>query len=524
MRKILLFVFLLSTFSVFARINNNNKPRLVVFITVDGLKSEHLSILYNRFGESGFKQIINNGVYVPNVNFNYIAKNNISDVASIYTATTPSNNGIVGNRIFSDQNNNFISIVDDTKYNGIYSSVGRSPKNLITTTFTDNLKISNPRSKVFSIALTPEKAIVMGGHNADGVVWLDKEANISSTDYYKKIPIWATDFNESGVMNNYLRSNWVPMYSLYTYIHKPFYELNGNFYVPSKNKDPFANFIYTAYANSIVSELAEKAIVQEDLGQDNFTDILCLNFNVNTFFNNTAEINSAEKEDLYLSLDDDLKMLFGVINEKIKMSNTLVVLTGTQTEPFSQKTLTDNNLSVGKFDGKRVVALLNSFLMAKYGQTRWILNYAEGNIFFNNAEIDKKGIDKEKFKYEVIRFLADIQGVSFVAAYDDLKKANGDISDVNVRLKNSLFRGRSGDVIIILNAGWSDMDTDGNESQITSTALQQTPVFFYGFNMEKSTIEQRYFVTDIAPTLCNILQIPNPNSSIGCAINLYDKR
>ena len=91
---------------------------------------------------------------MQNVEFNYVAKSSVSDVASICTATTPANNGIVGNKIFSDLSNNFVSIVDDKEYHGIYSSVGRSPKNLVATTFADNLRITSPQSKVFSIALT----------------------------------------------------------------------------------------------------------------------------------------------------------------------------------------------------------------------------------------------------------------------------------------------------------------------------------------------------------------------------------
>ena len=274
MKKILvLFVILISCISLFAQTQSVNKPKLVVLITIDGLKSEHLSIMYDRLCSGGFKHIINHGTYVQNVEFNYVAKSSVSDVASICTATTPANNGIVGNKIFSDLSNNFVSIVDDKEYHGIYSSVGRSPKNLVATTFADNLRITSPQSKVFSIALTAEKAIVMGGHNANGEVWIDKEANISSTDYYRWMPSWATAFNEAGIVKNSLRSPWQPMYSLYTYTNKPFYELNGNFYVPAVvqkgGQDMVKNFIYTASANTIICELAQKAIVQEKLGQDN---------------------------------------------------------------------------------------------------------------------------------------------------------------------------------------------------------------------------------------------------------------
>ena len=65
MKKILvLFLILISYISLFAQTQSVNKPKLVVLITIDGLKSEHLSIMYDRLCSGGFTHILNHGTYV----------------------------------------------------------------------------------------------------------------------------------------------------------------------------------------------------------------------------------------------------------------------------------------------------------------------------------------------------------------------------------------------------------------------------------------------------------------------------
>lgn len=523
----LIVVFLLVNSIVSAQMTDYTKPKLVVLVSIDGLKSEHLTMLYNHFGEGGFKQLINGGAQAQDVEFNYVARNSLSDVASIHTATTPSQHGIVSNKILSNLSNDFYSITSDAMYHGISTTVGRSPHNLMTTTIADMLKLSSPRSKVISIAINAEKAIVMGGHRADAVVWLDTEGNIASTDYYNRLPTWAASLNTSGLYANYLKSSWKPMYSVHTYMFEPYSYNDGYFYNPLPNKSTSElarNFVYTTYANSVVNELAKSAIEREGLGVDSYTDLLCLEYNVNTMFDKSAELASAEKEDLYLSLDRDLAILIRTVSEKIKMDNVLIVLSGTQLEPLSQKSLTELKMPTGKFESKRIIALLNSYLMAKYGQTRWILNYADGNIFLNNDEIDNQNIDRKKLHSDIFAFLSQIQGIAFIASYEQLMEASGDNADVRVRLKNSLMAGRSGDMVLVLTSGWIDTDLDGNESQISNTALQYTPLFFYGINLDRARLDKRYFVTDIAPTICKIVQIPYPNASVGNAIIFKTKR
>ncbi len=514
---------LLLAISLLAQSSPYKKPRLVLFITIDGMKTEHISALYQKFKEGGLKKLISDGAYLQNIDFNYIAKGDITDIASLCTSTTPSQHGIIDSKLFSTTNRDFISIVKDDKYHGLSTSVGRSPKNVAAATFSDALKMAEPKAKIYSIGIDADKAIVMAGHNADGVVWIDNEAKIGSTDYYFQMPLWASNLNASGILNNYLRSIWLPMYSIKDYKYPVCNATKGRFYTPQKklsNDELIEKFRYTTYANTIIKDLAQKAIKDEGLGLDKSTDILCLNFNINTFANNTSELNCAEKEDLYLSLDRDLEILFKDIQQHIGFDQTLIVVAGTQAEPLSQETLIANRLAVGKFDGKKIMALLNSLLMAKYGQFKWVLNYANGNIYLNNAEIKRQNIDDKELKQDAVRFLTTVHGISFASTYDNIKQTIGEPTELTVRLRNSTFAGRSGDIIITLNNGWLDIDLMGKQSIISTTALQQTPVIFYGINIAKSNVLNKYYITDIANTICRIMQIPPPSSSIGQSIFL----
>ena len=108
--RLLWLLFFLCNNILFAQTTDYNKPKLVVAINIDGLKNEHLTLLYNRLSEGGLRRIVDGGISVENVEFNYISKNPLTDVASIHTATTPSRHGIVGDRILSALDNDFVSI------------------------------------------------------------------------------------------------------------------------------------------------------------------------------------------------------------------------------------------------------------------------------------------------------------------------------------------------------------------------------------------------------------------------------
>src|SRR5690606_511840 len=100
------------------------------------------------------------------------------------------------------------------------NSAGKmSPKNLLASTVTDELKLAtNFRSKVIGIAIKDRGAILPAGHFADAAYWFDNSGDwISSSFYMKDLPKWVKDFNKQKLAEKYLKQDWNTLYPIESY-------------------------------------------------------------------------------------------------------------------------------------------------------------------------------------------------------------------------------------------------------------------------------------------------------------------
>jgi predicted AlkP superfamily pyrophosphatase or phosphodiesterase len=72
-------------------------PKLVVGIVVDQMRTDYIYRYWDNFGEGGFKRLIAEGSFQRDAHYNYMPTVTGPGHASIYTGTTPSHHGIVGN-------------------------------------------------------------------------------------------------------------------------------------------------------------------------------------------------------------------------------------------------------------------------------------------------------------------------------------------------------------------------------------------------------------------------------------------
>ena len=131
-------------------------PKLVVGIVVDQMRYDYLFRFQKRYSEDGFKRLLREGFLFENANYNYVPTYTAPGHACIYTGTTPSHNGIIANDWYDRSLGKTVYCVSDSLSIpvGTTSISGKmSPKQLLTTTITDELRISgNYKSKVISIA------------------------------------------------------------------------------------------------------------------------------------------------------------------------------------------------------------------------------------------------------------------------------------------------------------------------------------------------------------------------------------
>jgi len=524
--------FFIPGMSLSAQQTSNERPRLVIGIMVDGLQQRHLDLLWNYLDPNGLKKIINQGANCRNVSYNLVSAGNASDVASVMSGSIPYYNGVVGNVFYNRSIDEIQSILQDDDQIGIGTSQTVSAHKLLSSTIVDELMLAYPgKSKSYVVAQGAEEAIMLGGHTAKSVAWMD-DVNMKwiTTGYYKDgLSHWADEMNVNGTFNNYAIKLWEPLFNINTYFSKPNREDKkaGFSYNPSSKKSKTSSVSIlknTPSANSLVADLGLKILTEEQLGSDIYPDMLLLQFSVRTPFEKTTALQSAEKEDMYLRLDKDIQNLLQKIDSKVGLDKTLVFMFGNQTGVHSPSELGENKIPAGYFNADRSLALLSSYLMAVYGQQKWISGYYGKNIFLNKEKIEEKKLNLRAVQQTVADFMVDFEGIQTAMPSSQVLNTGGNVNSEMNRLRNSTNKNCVGDVIITLLPGWLEVDNKNNPVGESNAIVSYAPFYFYGYQIKPQNITTSYQSTDIAPTLARILNIPMPNASIGRQIEEVTKK
>jgi len=494
------------------------RPKLVVGIVVDGLQQQHLDLLWENLSSNGFKRIAEQGRTFTNAQYNILSEGNITDFATLMTGSVPRFNGITGNRFFDRKTHTLEDILSDNEQTGIGTSLKLSAKRLLSTTFTDELKMAMPSSRIFVIAVNPAEAIMLGGHTANAAVWIDDAIRWSSTSYYNNgLPKVADDMNFGSYFSNYIYSIWKPLKNINSYLNKPTNEasISGFRYdmrFRNEGDKKVSDFKNSPAANTAITDLATKIIDDEKLGkQSSAPDVLLLQFTVRQTDEYSSALNSAEKEDMYYRLDDNISSLLEKIDKTVGLSNTLIFITGNQTGSHSPKELNNNNIPSGIFNSKRSMSLLNLYLMAIYGNEAWVEGYYANNIFLNRELISAKKLKISDLQQSVADFMIEFAGVEDAFTATQIATMSGDDNPI----RNSFNKLIGGDVVITLQPGWQEVDENDKPISAANSSNNSVPLYFFGWNIKKQRTDATVFVTDLAPTICALLNISKPNACIG---------
>ncbi|MCS6833742.1 MAG: alkaline phosphatase family protein, partial [Flammeovirgaceae bacterium] len=191
---------------------SSTRPKLVVGIVIDQMRYDYLYRFSEHFCKDGFRRLLNEGFNCRNAHYNYIPTETGPGHASVYTGTTPSMHAIIANSWY--ENGATMYCVQDTTVRtiGNDSPYGMmSPRNLIATTITDQLKLAtNHRAKVIAISIKDRGAVLPGGHFANAAYWYDRTTGnfISSSFYLNELPQWVRHFNSLKIPDKFLTQTW----------------------------------------------------------------------------------------------------------------------------------------------------------------------------------------------------------------------------------------------------------------------------------------------------------------------------
>ncbi len=511
------------------------KPKLIVGITVSGMQYDYLSVYWDKFGEQGFKKMATTGAQCKNARYRYLITDPGAGYASIATGTMPSDHGIVSDFWYDRVSNEIIYAIDDKKQTtvgGSYGTGSYSPVSMNSRTLSDELMVkSRFRSRSIGISMDPMAAVLMAGHTATGAYWLDSEnANwITSSYYADSLPGWVNQFNLKNYRDIYLERSWETLLPISEYSESMLdnnvyesgfggqitfpYDLNKISSTGSRGRD-YRVLKTIPWGNTYTLDMAIAAIVNEELGKRNVTDMIHIGFNATSHLSNYFSTWSVEVEDTYLRLDQDLAHLLEFLESELGLENVLIYLTAENALAVDPRYLADYRIPAGFFNYRTSVSLLRSYLNAVYGQGEWVTFYHAHQVYLNHQLIEDSGLALEDVQNRVARFMIQMGGVSN-AIESHVLQQNSFTDGPLERIQNSYFQKRSGDVILNLTPGWvehSNLVENGfNEFRYAS----HVPLIFYGWKVKRTTIPYSVSPTDIATTIASLMEISMPENATG---------
>ncbi|MGA2824071.1 MAG: alkaline phosphatase PafA [Bacteroidales bacterium] len=541
MKRIFMLLIFISFFQTISAGKGNERrlqPRLIIGIVVDQMRYDYLYRFYDQYTEKGFKRLLNEGMNFTFTQYNYIPTFTGPGHSSIYTGTTPYYHGIISNDWYDKKLKKTIYCVKDTdvKAVGADNTEGQmSPKNLLGTTMTDQLRMSNNgHSRVFSISLKDRAAILPGGHMANAAYWYDgKSGNfISSTYYIKELPAWVNDFNERKLPAMLMNSGWQ-------------LDSDKNYETSLPDNGPGEEDIFregkttfphqftklsdtlkrerikdTPFGNELLTDFLTELLKNEKPGQSKYCDFLAVSFSSTDYVGHAYGPNSMEVMDTYLKLDRQIARILDTLDRCVGKNNYLLFLTADHGVKPNSAYLETNRIDAGHDMTRSIREQLLEFCKSQFGTPLIIEAMQDNQIYLNHLLLDSLKINIKEIDSKLISFMrVNFPFMGLILTKEELITRTPARS-MNSFILNGFNIRRSGDILFdliqnYLTSGYEEKGTTHESSYDYDTHV---PLIFFGWHIEKGESNREVFVEDIAPTITNLIHIQEPDATIGIPI------
>lgn len=436
-------------------------PRLTVAVVVDGMRQETLDQLRPYWQQGGLRTM-SEEAYQTTIRFPHIVYGGAECVATLMTGTTPSEHGVAADTYFLRSDRKPHAILEDKAEQGVGCTASLSPRNLLAATIGDELRVRyGERARIYALGLDANTSILMAGHAADGCCWLDGQTAewVSTTYYGNELPKALSAWNEGTRRQELMARTWTPRLDIDLYSAPTEQERKKGFSYTAEQ------LLSTPMANTMVIESALALQKQERLGEDNIPDLLCLHLTTRSPQAVTDQLCSAEQEDMYLWLNQDLGYLIDQLARIVGVQHLRVVVMGRPLLGQNIAALSAARMPAQHFNVDRAAALTGTYLMALYGTERWVDGGYGQSIYLNRTLIEQKHMSLPQLQQQVAAFLMDFEGV---AAAFPFTEALG-----SVALANTVNKRGFGDVVFTLQPHWLLM---ANEHTLLDHVIENNPI------------------------------------------------
>lgn len=514
-----------------------DQPRLVVVITVDQLRGDHLARFGPHFGPGGFRRLLEGGLDFRDTHYRHAFTLTGPGHATLLTGVHADVHGVIANDWLDRGTWEMVNSVEDPQSPlvGVAAGelgpaaaarpekTGRSPKNLLAPTVADRLKERyGADSRVIALSNKDRSAILLGGQRADGAYWDEVGRMVTSRHYAARLPAWVEAFNAEQRVDATFGQTWDRLLpaAVYEQVQGPDDQAGENEGMGLGRTFPkrvdggakavgpafFSAFDNTPFATEILGEFAQRAIRAERLGHHPGVDFLGVSFSQVDAIGHAYGPDSHELMDSMLRLDRVLAGLLDCLDREVGLGRCLIVVSADHgVAPLPEQAgRREPGAKGSRANSRDIDAAVKQALDTAFGAPpkteTWFVR--DGTTYhLRPAALEARRVTAEaaaKVVRDALRARPEVAG-AFTAAELAAVPADGD--DLAAQFRRSQHAGRTRDVLFALRPHVGARAGTGTGHGSPHPYDTHVANVWFGAGIQPGVRTERVGVDAIAPTL-----------------------
>jgi len=533
--------------SILSGYSYGKSPKLVLQVTVDGLRADLIKRYASHYGENGFNYLLREGVVYTNAHYLHANTETIVGHTTLATGATPAVHGMIGNVWYHADTGELGYNIEDATAPLIPTrkhsrkgaqldpaqtrarSSGRSPLGILVPTFSDILSKSTAgKAKIFGISGKDRSAVAMAGQKGTAYWYSTDNGDFQSSSYYmEQYPDWATSWNGKRLAEKMAGQKWALLhdashYKLAQQDDRP-YEIDLKGYGRTfphpfgalQHPLFFTRVLVSPEGDRLLLDFAKALVEAEGLGQDDVTDYLSISFSSVDAVNHFFGPSSLENEDVVVQLDRTLEELFTFIDQKVGLDNTLIVFSADHGMADMPEYAIEQGKDAGRLYSDEVLAMAREISAELFDSENIVKDFFRPFLYLDGVALASKKLSRKKASAAIARALAKKPGIG--GAIPSQEAMASEASGIAGAIRNNIHPQRAGDIYIYQKPNWFLFDRGPVAAMHGSPYSYDThvPLIFAGRGIKPLRVDRLVHLIDVAPSLCAQLGIPAPDSMQG---------
>ncbi|QPF71921.1 alkaline phosphatase family protein [Roseateles sp. DAIF2] len=511
------------------------KPKLIVFLVVDGLPMRQVTGYRDQLVPDGFNRFLQRGAWFADAHYAHGHTVTAAGHAVMLSGAYPQRSGIISNEWRDRETGETIYCTQDNAHQYIGNKTaplaGTSPKNYKVETVGDVLRTVQPESKVIGISGKDRGAILPAGHLGQAYMYMSESGQFASSTYYmKEHPAWVNAFNAAKPADAFFKKTWAPLLPEAAYARsspdgQPWQSSGGNgnklpAIVGDKMEKPgpmfYGNILPSPFGDELTLAFARAAIEAEQLGADDQTDILSVSLSSHDYVNHAFGPESRLSHDHFLHLDRYLQGFFQYLDAKVGAGNYVAMLTADHGFADTPEYAASRGLNADRINPSLTLAWLNTELAKQFGEGKWARGYSAAGLLFDEKLIASKGLKSADVYAAAKKLLLQVDGIADVFTLEQMQGTDRQTPYLEA-MRKSWHPDVAAPLQIVVKPNWLYSSRGGGSSHGTPYRYDtHVPILAWGPTwIGQGEVKRPVEVADIAPTLARILQVRAPAQAQG---------